>query len=370
MKREGSAGLAGLGAALIAGLAAILCIFPSRLSAQPPAHRSLRVATRLVPPFVSEEHGQLQGFSIDLWRQIADQMGVEYQFQVCPTVSDLLSKVKSGQVDVGVAAISITSDREKELDFSQPMLQAGLQILVRQQSGGSRSIGGVLATVFSPTLLQLIGIILIVVLLPAHVVWFFERRRKEGIIRSHSYFPGILEACYWSASTLATQAEEMPKSAIGRAVAVVWMFCAVVFVAYFTAAVTSSLTVQELQGNIKGPDDLPGKRVATTAGSTSATYLREVHAQVLEFPQIDQVYQALLAGQADAAVYDAPVLLYYASHEGKGKVQAVGTVFRKESYGIAVSAGSPLRKQINHALLALEESGGYQETYDRWFASK
>src|SRR5207302_5778342 len=121
----------------------------------------------------------------------------------------------------------------------------------------------------------------------------------------------------------------MPKSAGGRIVAVVWMFCSVVFVAYFTAAVTSSMTVQELQGNIKGPDDLPGKRVASAKGSTSAAYLRQQRSDVVEFANLDEAYQALLDGQADAVVFDAPVLAYYAAHGGKGKVRLVGPVFRK-----------------------------------------
>jgi len=36
-----------------------------------------------------------------------------------------------------------------------------------------------------------------------------------------------------------------------------------------------------------------------------------------------------LNGQADAIVFDSPVLLYYAAHEGKGKVSVVGPVFRE-----------------------------------------
>jgi hypothetical protein len=39
-------------------------------------------------------------------------------------------------------------------------------------------------------------------------------------------------------------------------------------------------------------------------------------------------------------------LLHYPSHEGKGKVQIVGTIFRKENYGILFrpnSAAIPMR---------------------------
>src|SRR4051812_39154161 len=37
----------------------------------------LRVATRLVSPFVIEEGGELKGFSIELWQEISRRLGVQ-----------------------------------------------------------------------------------------------------------------------------------------------------------------------------------------------------------------------------------------------------------------------------------------------------
>ena len=128
--------------------------------------------------------------------------------------------------------------------------------------------------------------------------------------------------------------------------------------------------MQQIQGSINGPDDLQGKKVATTRGSTAAAYLRDLHAQVLEMSVIEDAYQALVNKDADAVVFDAPVLLYYAANEGKGRVHLVGTTFRKEDYGIVFQAGNPLRKQVNNTLLAMREDGSYQQIYDKWFAAK
>jgi polar amino acid transport system substrate-binding protein len=344
----------------------ILVLMSSQVSAQ--TTKPLRVATGFATPFVFEENGQMTGFSIDLWRSITDEINVKSELFVNPTTQDLLSAVKSKKADVGISNISITAERDKDFDFSQPMFESGLQILVIENESLANSVPSFLAVIFSPALMQLIGIILIIILLPAHIIWFFERRRSEGIMPK-SYFPGIFKACWWAAATLATQADEMPKSVVGRIVAVVWMFTSVVFVAYFTAAVTTSLTVDRLQGNIKGPEDLVSKRVATAIGSTSATYLHQQKIQVLEFKKLAQAYDALLQGQADAVVFDAPVLLYYASHEGKGKVKVIGSVFRKENYGIVFPTNSPYRKPVNKALLTLQENGTYQKLYEKWFSN-
>jgi polar amino acid transport system substrate-binding protein len=343
-----------------------LCLLATNVFAQP-RPESLRVATRLVKPFVFEEKGQLTGFSIELWDEIAKQINVKTDFVVKPTVKELLASINTQEAQLGIAAISITAEREMQWDFSQPMFDAGLQILVSEQTSKSGILTNIIAGVLSPTFWQLLGGILLVVVIPAHVVWFFERRPVGGLLTNKSYFPGIFEAAWWSLASLAAQADQMPKSAAARVAAVFWMFTSVVFLAYFTASVTSSLTLQQLRGDIKGPEDLPGKKVASVKGSTSVEYLRQRNAEVIEFAKVEEAYEALQNGDAIAVVYDAPVLLYYASHEGKGKVQTVGAIFRKENYGIAFPDKSPLRKRVNEVLLKLKENGTYDQLYSKWF---
>jgi polar amino acid transport system substrate-binding protein len=332
------------------------------------SQQSLVVATRAIPPFVFDNKGELSGFSIDLWRSIASEIGAKFKFEEYPNVADLLSSVENGKANVGIAAISITAERQQKFDFSLPMFSGGLQILVRnlQNSSGAPDI---LSLLFSVTLLQVIGLALLLTVIAAHIIWLSERHHKESIV-DKSYFPGIFKACWWAAATLATQADEMPKGVISRVLAIMWMFAGVVFVAYFTAAATTSLTVQQLQADIQSVNDLPGKLVATTTGSTAAAYLKENKIPILEVAKIEQAYEALEKKKADAVVFDAPVLLFYAANQGQGKVEVVGSVFREENYGIVLPNNSPYRKSINRALLELKENGTYQVLYDKWFGVK
>lgn len=331
--------------------------------------QTFKVATKILPPFVIEENGELGGFSIELWKNIAQELEIKSDFKKTESTPRLLSALKDKQADLSIAAISVTAQREKDFDFSQPIFDAGLQILVRSQ-GSQGSLAKLIGSIFTPTLFQLLGLMALIILIPAHIIWLVERNHDGGFLENSAYFPGIFKACWWAAGTLATQAEEMPKSAWGRLMAVIWMFISVVFIAYFTATVTTSLTVEQLQSNIKGPQDLVGKRVGTIAGTTSATYLQQQKIESTEFKQTQEAYAALNNSDVDAVVYDAPILLYYAAHDGKGKVQVVGSIFRKESYAIALPNGSPYRKLINNALLSLQEKGTYQEIYDKWFSTK
>jgi polar amino acid transport system substrate-binding protein len=321
------------------------------------AREEVRVGTRVLPPMVVQQGDVLTGFSIDLWNAIADKLDLKTSYQTAPDVRALLELVRSGKVEVGISAISITAAREAEFEFSQPMLSAGLQIMVRGQGKESDAnpLRDLLRLLFSPTILVWLGIACLLVLVPAHLVWLLERGHPSGIIPTPHYIPGIFYALFWAASTLATQGEQMPRQWLARVIAVLWMFTGVVFVAFYTAQLAATLTVQQIQGGINGPDDLQGKKVATTRGSTAAAVLREVGAQIAEVQGIDDAYKALLDKQVDAVVFDSPVLLYYAANVGKGQVHLVGPTFRKEDYGIVFQSNSPLRRRANNALLQLRE---------------
>jgi polar amino acid transport system substrate-binding protein len=143
----------------------------------------------------------------------------------------------------------------------------------------------------------------------------------------------------------------------------------VVFVSYFTATITSNLTIQSLKGDINGPEDLPGRKVGTTTGSTAATYLKSQGVEPIEFSKIEESFVALNNHQLDAVVFDAPVLLYYAANKGANKVRMAGPLLKKESYGILFPRGSALRKPVNEALLKLRENGTYDALYAKWFAT-
>jgi polar amino acid transport system substrate-binding protein len=328
----------------------------------------LRVATRVVAPMVIEDKGALRGFSIDLWNSISARLNRETEYLVMSDVGEVLDAVGNGRADLGIAAISITSERESRFDFSQPILNAGLQILVRGAAeNADPSPVHLMRLFFSRTLLIWLGIALLLIMIPAHLVWVVERHHRNGIVPSRNYFPGIFHAMFWAAGTLATQADQMPRHWMARIVAVLWMFTAVVFVAFYTAQLTASLTVQKIRGSINGPQDLVGRTIGTTRGSTAAAYLSENKAQVREFVSLDAVYDALLEKQVDAVVFDGPAILYYVAHDGKGLAQVVGGVFHKEDYGIVFPTDSSLRKQVNEALLALRENGRYQQIYDEWF---
>jgi polar amino acid transport system substrate-binding protein len=350
---------------------ALMMIFVSPALAQGEA-QEVHVAVYLETPFVIAENGSLTGFSIDLWNAIAAQLRVKTSYQIMSSASALEEAMRLKTADVIASPVVITLSRFKQYDFSLPVLQAGLQIMVRGPSETIKPPGALedlLAMLFSRTTLVWLGIALIFVLIPAHLVWLLERTYKDGIISSTNYFPGIFEALYWALSCLSTQAETMPRHWIARVLAVLWMFVGIVFVASYTARLTTTLTVQRIRGPINGPQDLPGKEVATIANTVAADYLRMHDARVRVFDQPDQMFKALLHKEVVAAVSESPIMRYYAAHDGKGRVILVGPEFNTAPLAMTFQLNSPLRRMVGVALLTLRQKGTYQQLYDKWFGT-
>ncbi len=342
-----------LAAALLAG----------RVQAQ--TEPTLRVATKELAPFVFLGDDEPSGFSVELWAEVARRLDLTYEWQEHQTVSEILAAVETGAADVAIAGISMTREREEAVDFTHPYYDAGLQILVPAQA--SFSLRDTLGQFFSPGLLAFIVIAFAAGLLMAHFIYFAERRHNPDFQRG--YRRGLWEALWWLLTIVANgEYPDKAANASRRLMTIAFWLVGLLLVAQFTATVTSALTVQRLNSDVDGPEDLPGKRVATVAGSTAEAYLTDRNVLPIGVVTIDEAYALLAAGEVDAVVYDAPVLRYYSVTTGAGVVALVGPLFKPEKYGIALPHGSDLREPINEVLLEMYQDGTLQEIEEAWFS--
>ncbi len=335
------------------------------------AQQKIKVVTKPVQPFSFTENGRLMGFSIDLWEAVAKEAGFQFEMQNVETVPQMLDALKNKQADVAIAAISITAERHAFMDFSQPYYDSGLQILVAANTQGSGGMTANLARTFlSWTTLKVVGTLLLVMLVISHLVWWFERR-KNAEMYPEAYGAGVWESFWWTISMLLAGGCEAkgPMGVPARLLAILWMVASIILIAYFTAVVTTEMTVKSLTGDISGPGDLPGLKVGTITGSTAEAWLRKNKTKVSPYPDVASAVAALNSGELKAVVYDAPVLRYYLSKRIGTRLRLVGPTFEKQFYGIGLQQESPLRLPINRALLALNERGFMDELQKKWFGS-
>ncbi len=77
------------------------------------------------------EKGEIQGFDIDLIREVGKIAGFEVQFQSI-SFDGLIPALQAGTVDAAVSAMTITQARSQVISFSCPYFKAGLAIAARQ----------------------------------------------------------------------------------------------------------------------------------------------------------------------------------------------------------------------------------------------
>ena len=99
------------------------------------------------PPFnYQDDSGHLVGFEIDFANALANRLGVAADFQ--PGKWDgLLAAVQSGRIDVVINQVTITPDRQKTFDFSEPYTVSGIQIITRKADATKYDTPGKLAGV-------------------------------------------------------------------------------------------------------------------------------------------------------------------------------------------------------------------------------
>jgi len=350
-----------LAALLFLAAAPSVAIAQSSATPQPP----LKVGVYVHEPFVLQSAEGYQGFSIDLWKEIAGDLGRGSEFIPYHDLPDLLEAVSTGKADAGVSGIFVTEERLKFVDFSQPFLHGGLQVMVHEKRGSS--LLKIWNGLRESGHLKVFGLGIALILCATIVVTVAERRWNAEF--HTDWANGLAESFYHVMSIVMTgkSSHKGLPGPWGRVLAAIWIAFGVGVVAYITSSVTSIMTVNSLEGIIKGPRDLPGHRVGIIPGTVGAQYCSDHHFDTASFNSLPEAVTALVGRQIDAIVLDAMTLQWYDNSHPELPITEVGPIFEKKSYAFALPIASPLRQAINKSLLKQNESGFLETLRKHYF---
>ena len=332
---------------------------------------NIRLGVRLLEPFVTRSNTGYEGFSSELWDEIAKETGLTtIKTSVYNNAKELVDAVEKNEVDVAISAISITNDRENQVDFSAPMFNSGIAIMVPSRSENAGVITlfqEISKVVFSRDFLILLLILSIVIMLISHIIYFTEIKRNADFVTTKNYSKGIIEAFWWTITALFGQQDRHPSTKFARVIGLSWMIFGVLFLSFFTAQITSNLTTQNITSNIKSVTDLPGKKLGTIKGSTSEKYLIAKNFQYTTANSLPSLIESITSNKIDAIIYDEAPLKYFSNKNKDSNLTVLPGKITDENYGIAVGQNSTLRKKINIALLKIQENGKYKELVSKYF---
>jgi glutamine transport system substrate-binding protein len=88
--------------------------------------------------FLNEDTGKMEGFDMDLIRAIADEAGFQVDIESMK-FDGVVTGMQSERYDIGIAGMTITEEREKTIDFSDPYYDAGLMLAVQADNEDIKS---------------------------------------------------------------------------------------------------------------------------------------------------------------------------------------------------------------------------------------
>lgn len=345
-------------------LIASLC-FTTDVAAQEPDTDHLRVGVAGNPPFVVSGNESHSGIAYEIWDAVADAEGWHYTTQQFATVSDALQALKEGRLDLVAGPVSITSERVKTMDFSQPYYFSGLSIMSRKDAP---SILDRISPFFSMKLLVAVLVFLFILGIVGALIWLAERKR------SPEQFPpdiphGIANGMWLAIVTMSTTGygDRAPVTFWGRIIAGCWMIISIIFATSMVAGIASTLTLSGMGSNtITEASQLTGKKVATPSYQVTKSFLDEFHANPISTNSLEDAYNLLQDKKVSAIVFDRPQLLYFQKEHPGEDFLISRSVYDPSGYGFVFPLKSPLIKKVNIRMLSLNESGQVKHIVNAW----
>lgn len=335
----------------------------------PTAPRIVRVGVYEVPPFAEPDAAlKWKGFAVVLFEASAIQLQMIPEFRQYANIDDLMSAVEKGEVEAGIGNIMVTSKRLTQVDFSQPILDGGLRVMV--PSDRTHTLRRLWNGLVDDGHVQVLFWALVGMLVLSVVVMAVLRRLDQEF--SKHWHEGFAEAMYHVVSVMMTGKTsykgKIGPGWLGRVIATVWLVFGVASVAYVTSSITSVMTADTISDAVHGPKDLPGRTVGVITGSVGARYCAEHGIDVVTYDTLDEAARALADRVTDAVVSDAQSLEFYDVSHPQVNVAVVGEMFERRHYAFPINrAAEDLRRRIDVVLVGLREDGMLEQLRRRSF---
>ncbi|MEL6640885.1 MAG: transporter substrate-binding domain-containing protein [Pseudomonadota bacterium] len=344
----------------------VTLMWSQALFAQEP-DRPLQIATVTRAPFsMPDGNGGHTGFSIELLDSAAEELGLTITYDRYDSFTEMMEAVENGRVHGAIANISITASREEVMDFTQPIFDGGIQVMLHPSPDRTSQLFSVL---FTRDVAILVVTAVVLLLIGGMIMWVFERKRQPyfDLSAREAVFP----AFWWALNVVVNGGfeERMPRSRLGRVFGPILVIASLFIVSIFVAQITAALTVNAIQDNVDNLSDLDGRRVGTIEGSTTAQFLDIRGIPHINFFDPEAMFAGFEDGKLDAVVFDGPILAYYAESVAQEDVRLLERVYRPEKYGMALPTRSIQREPLNRVLLRMREDGRYDALLAKWFGN-
>ncbi|XP_041931924.1 glutamate receptor ionotropic, kainate 5 isoform X1 [Alosa sapidissima] len=371
------------------------------------ANKTLIVTTILEDPYVMrrdnyqelEGNAQYEGFCVDMLTELADILKFSFRIKLvddglygAPEVNGswtgMVGELINRKADLAVAGFTITSEREKVIDFSKPFMSLGISILYRVHIGRKPGYFSFLDP-FSPA----VWLFMLLAYLAVSCVLFLAARlspyewynphpcvRDRRDLLENQYTLG--NSLWFPVGGFMQQGSEiMPRALSTRCVSGVWWAFTLIIISSYTANLAAFLTVQRMEVPIESADDLADQtniQYGTIQGGSTMTFFMNSRYQTyqrmwnyMHSKQPSVFVKSTEEGIARVVNSKYAFLLESTMNEYHRRLNCnltqIGGLLDTKGYGIGMPLGSPYRDEITLGVLQLQESNRLEILKRRWW---
>ena len=241
----------------------------------------VRVVTIVTEPFTMWKKGKenaqtgvenFEGFCIDMLKEIAAEINMTFELHLVKdgkygeelkngSWNGMIGELMRGQADIAVAPLTISSERQRVVDFTKPYMDVGVSIMMKFQEK-EKNIFSFMVPLQTDIWMCIIlsyvsvSVVYFVVSRISLIAWMKAELREE----KEENFKYTLSNCFFLTLGAVLQrgedmcTKESPVSS--RIVGGGWWFFTLIIISSYTANLAAFLTVNRMKTPINGAEDL------------------------------------------------------------------------------------------------------------------
>ncbi|WP_422079389.1 ion channel [Ulvibacterium sp.] len=328
---------------------------------------TLLVGIYVDPPFVVKESGGFTGVSIDLWEHIASEMDMAYKYVEFSDAVGIIRSLDYDELDISINPLNNSPSRIERFQVSQPFYISSVGVATT--ISGQSQFRIFINNFFSRDFLNIVLLLLAILLTFGTILWFAERKTNKYQFRPG--IRGLFDGLWWAAVTMTTvgYGDKAPKTHLGKTIAIVWMFTAIIIISGFTATIASTLTVNTLEADINGLEDLQNAGKIGVVGASDAEYFvqqQDLHpSQVYRTPL--QALRALSRKEIEILVSDRTTTEYLIkTNNMENRVRLLPLTFQKQYRSFIMPKSQPIFSEVNKQLIMRIQSVSWNESLKKY----
>ncbi|CAF1098489.1 unnamed protein product [Rotaria sordida] len=342
---------------------------------------------------------ELYGYCVDLARVICEKkLEIPCKFRIAKDNSfgnkpaddqpwtGMIGELVRHEVDLAIAPLTITSQRENAVDFSKPWMNLGISILMSKPERTKPDVFSFMAPlskdIWMCVTFAYIGVSVILFLVSRFSPYEWSMKNEETLQLSNKF--SILNTLFFALAAFMQQGVDfIPRSISGRLVASVWWYFSMILVSSYTANWAAFLTVGRMVTSIESVEDLARQREikygVVRGGATQAFFeksdVKIFHRMWTYMQQSDDVLVAsneegiskVRKSNGKYAFLLESTRIEYTNERSPCDTMRIGSNLDSKGYGIATPVGSELREAINIAILDMSEDGILNSLKKKWW---